>query len=200
MSLELSIENIFPDMEKLINEIGRSKMPVVTRQALNRTIAKANTYSSRVVTNRFNIKKKTLKGEKLLSVYKASGRDYSSMVATIYFSRKPLSLIRFISDKNKKETDQKGIKIKKRKALRVKVGRKTSVRNKAFIRKGKNGNLHVFSRGSDNKLIKQSAPSLASMFKDSRQDLKFKKFVGKAFQKEFITRVNYELSKIRGSK
>ena len=81
--------------------------------------------------------------------------------------KKPISLIRFVA--NKEIFQQRGIKVKRRRAVRATVKPGSNYRVKKGFKALVGGNVHVFRRKGISSLpiIKQVVPSLAELFKDT---------------------------------
>jgi len=196
MSIELSLEDIFLELSDDLDKISMDKVPVITRQALNRTLTATRSQFEKRVRSKLNLKLRTIRKKEFTRIFNARGTDISSMSATISMSYKPISLVTFIKDA--KPIEQKGIPIKKRKKLSVRVGRKRVKLKKAFVQRGKNNNLHVFKRVGKSPTYwkKQSAPSIAAIFEKENMFQPLRRFAQARFNKNFKQRLNYELSKL----
>ena len=204
MSIELSIDNVFDKFQDDIIRLSNKQLSVVTRQALNRTITPVRTEARKLVQKKLNLKLKDINRKEMLKLNRASGTSISKMTASVTFSATPISLINFLRDK--KPQRQAYVPVKKRKPVKIKVGNKRTTLKTAFIQRGKKnkngeGNVHVFKRiGGRTYWKKQSAPSLAALFDTQNMHATLAKKAEVEFEKQFKTRLDYELSKIGKSK
>lgn len=100
----------------------------------------------------------------VLDKAKYNRKDHlASFQSKVRTSDKPISLIHFVVGK-KEPRPQKGIPIRRRRLLNVRISQKRAALAKAFIAKGRGGAVQVFRRGMAGKLIKQSVPSINVVF------------------------------------
>lgn len=204
MTIELNIDDVFDKMREDIVKISKRALPVVTRQALNRTIRDMNVEMKRRVRDKLNLKLSDINRKKMVIAKNASGTNIGRMDASLTMSGRSISLINFI--RNPKPTRQGFIPVAKRKPVKIKVGSSVTVLKTAFIQRGKKnkngeGNLHVFKRvGGRTYWKRQAAPSLAAL--SEREDINrpMRMLAQTNFEKNFKQRLDYELSKIGRNK
>ena len=205
MSIELSIDNVFDKFQEDVIKLSNKQLPLITRQALNRTVPAVRTEARRLIQNERNLKLKTINKLRAMKMKKAKGSSISKMNTSIEFSGESISLIHFLN--NPSPQRQAYIPVKKRKRLRIKVGKKrVTFKNAVFIQRGKKnkngeGNLHVYQRwGGRTTWTSRNTSSLASLVTSKNMERKLYGKAEEVFDKQFKTRLDYELSKMGKSK
>lgn len=146
-------------ISKLMNELESKALKQALRVSLNKANAAAFKEAKKEIRERYNlpVKGKTedrrsrppiptkLKKENIRGV----GGIVQKVPAKITADDQPLSLIRFLEPEDQVPQKQKGIKVKDRKKVTVKIGKKgpRSTFKRRFVAT-KNGKNHVFTRTS----------------------------------------------------
>ena len=196
MTIQIKIEHNLTHMLHTLDKIKQRAAKIAVRQALNKTIMSTRTKSNQAFRQERNLKLGDL-NRKYTSLKRATGMNINQMEAQIKISGESISLIRFVKG-SKLPRSQKGISVRKRKALRFEV--KPSLiraRQKLFIARGKSNNVHVFLRAG-NKIIKQNAPGLAQVFGRDAINQPITMFAKKDFKREFSQAFRHQLSLIMG--
>ncbi len=193
MSLDLNILHNLDEIEDFWSDLSQKVAIPATRSAINKAIRSTHKESIIQLKKRLKLTTGKLK-KKYIYKTKAKGTTLAALEASVVFSTVPVSMINFVRG-NKQAIKQKGIKVSKRRKLRVEItpGKKFHLR-KAFIQKGKNNNYHVFKSDGKGKMIKQSAPSVAHVVTKAL-DQRLKKFMSKRFQIEIKNQMKFRLDR-----
>jgi hypothetical protein len=200
MTIKLDILSNLDEMDIWLNATTSKMVPKALKRALQRSGKTLVTESQRRIRQQRNLKARDIK-QKFFKVTKRLGKNPEKMEVVLAVADEPLKLSIFLRGTTRPRS-QKGIKVSKRKGLRIKIkpGRAKRVKG-AFIAKGpKSGKYEVFKRmktkGSDRgPLALQSAPSLHLFFIDSAFRRRIEKIVGAKLQKEFQQQFLHLLNK-----
>ena len=83
MSIELSIDNVFDKFQEDVIKLSNKQLPLITRQALNRTVPAVRTEARRLIQNERNLKLKTINKLRAMKMKKAKGSSISKMNTSI---------------------------------------------------------------------------------------------------------------------
>lgn len=195
MSFEFKIDYDLTKTFVFLDRVKKRAARKAVKQALNKTIRSTRTQLNKSFRQQRKLKLKDI-NHKYTSLERATGMSINDMEASITIAAKSLSLIHFVRG-SKLPRKQKGIKVSKRRPLKFEVkASKIKKRDKLFIARGKNNNVHVFRR-KGKKLIKQNAPGLKEVFIRSEVNRPIKLFARKTFGREFARAFSYQLSKIK---
>jgi hypothetical protein len=149
VSINIRIDDNFLDVAEAFKELGPKELVAAGRRALNRTIVTVRKTAMDEIRQKRRIKPSTLR-EKHIWLEKAGGGMFNALSASVVFSSKPIPMLEFVRGR-KSPTPQKGIKVARRKKVRVEIvpGRRQILKN-AFIQHVRS--LQVFKRpkGQDN--------------------------------------------------
>lgn len=200
MGLQIEI-SLGKDLKQLDTFLTDLKFKVITRgvrQGLNRAAKRGRTETRKTVRKSiYNLKLKQLARE--INTTPARQRVLPDLESSIDISFNKISLRRFLTPAQLNRS-QKGIKVKKRKRLRVRISPgRTSTLKKAFIAKGRNNNIQVFRRRTKKSLpiVVQKVPSIAKQL-DKKPSV-FKSLLARiqAIQiKEVDRAIAFQLSKL----
>ena len=194
MSITLHIEDYFQDFSDEISRLSDKGILTATRQSMNVTITSTRAMAlKRIKATKLNLKVKLMK-DKYSWLTKAKGKSIHTLEARIDFSERSIPLLEFA--KNKKAISQKGIPIRSRKPLSVKVGRKTIKLKRAFV--GKVKQTQVFRRPGDGtrRLKMQAIKSLAVIASRKAFDSEMKWEMEKKFSKEMSRNLSNQLRRL----
>jgi hypothetical protein len=170
IKIDIDFEEGFRKIEKHLSYAGKKAAPKANRRALNRSLTTLRNSLLDNIRLHYRVQKKETK-DGFFTSKNASGNNPNKQMAKLTVSGRAISLIRFLSKARRKPLKQKGIKVSKRKPLRlqVKPGANTTLK-KAFIAQGRNNNWQVFRRRTGRTkngkevIARQSAPSLPKLF------------------------------------
>ncbi len=198
MGLQMEIVVDLDSVKVFLDEFKTKALVSAARKSINRSVSSLRTRAN--VVAREN-RKRMRAGEinkKFFRTVKAKGNSLDKMHASLSFSNKPVSLIRFVVGK-KTARRQKGIEIADRKKLvvEVKPGRRVVLQS-AFIAKGRGGRNHVFRRRTKKRtpIVKQSVPAFSVIFSRAKIRLPLEKFANKKLGDEFERTFKFELDKL----
>lgn len=206
MGLEISIEHNLKKVDANLKLLQKKLLPKAMKQALNKTLNRVVTKTSREFRDKERNMKVGLIKKKYIRKYKATGNNIATMQAKMWISGRGLHLLEFVRG-SKDPRPQKGIAVRKRKKLKVRIRpSKTVTRKKLFIAKGHGGRNMVFRR-QNNKLVKtpdqkgplaaQTVPGYASIFRKLRFNQKIVRFANRVLLIEFNRSFNLQMSKMK---
>lgn len=185
MSFDISITSNAVDAIAALSSYSDAVVTAATRASISRALVTGRKQASKTMRQRLNIKGKDVK--KKIAIAKPTTGRLGSLNGVISFDDTPMPLIDFVRG-SKGIIKQKGLKIKKRRKLKVEVtrGRKFTMIG-GFIQKVRSKN--VFRRGKSGKLYKQSAPSVGEFV--MRREFKFP--IAKEMRKSFNKNLRSEI-------
>lgn len=204
VEFDIDFEGGLREFESVLSSLGRKAAPKAHRNALNRSLTKLRTSMLDNIRLHYRVQKKETKDRYMVS-QRARGNDIGNMVASLTVKGGAISLIRFLSKARRKPLKQKGIKVSKRKRLRIQVKPGSNVTlPKAFIAQGRNNNMQVFRRRTGTTkngkeiITKQSAPSLPKLF-ERVQSIRNNSVADaeKTYVKEFDRQLKFFLDKMK---
>lgn len=184
-------------VQKLLPKINQKALPGATRMSLNRSLSALQTRANKKTREERRMKARDIKKD-FFTLVRARGSDFARLNAQLIVSNKVLSLIRFIVGPREGRS-QKGIPVRKRKPVTVHVrpGRRVKLKG-AFVAKGRGGNNQIFRRRTKKStpIVKQSVPSLASLFNRPKFRVPLETFAQQRFEIEFNRAFEFQLNKL----
>lgn len=163
MSFKVEIKNNIQDAYTAFSQLKRTEISRAAKRAINRTLTTLRKESVPVIQQEIKIKSSVLKT--YMTIEKAEGRGFANLSGALVFQSRGLALIDFVRG-SKAPTKQKGIKVSRRKKVKVEVkpGRTYVVRG-GFIANSQSRGLQVFKRTKANRahLLMQTTPSLGQL-------------------------------------
>lgn len=186
MSVNISVTSNIVDVVASMKDLPDRIIWNATRVSINRALTTGRKEAAKSLKDRLNVKSRNMK--KKMAITKARGGNLRSLEGKLSFDDKPIPLLQFVKG-SKNKIAQKGIKIRKRRKLKVEItkGKRFHLKG-GFIQKVRS--RQVFKRGKSGRLYKQSAPSVAEWIGRSS----FRKPVEKAMKKSFDTNLKNQLS------
>lgn len=191
MTIKIDITSNILDAIETMENISENVMVEAARVSINRAMVTGRKEAAKSLRAKLNIKARDVKTK--IGIAKARGNNLRSLEGIISFSDIPMPIIDFVRG-NTSIIKQKGLKIKKRRKLKVEI-----VRGKKFVMKGgfiqRVSSKQVFKRGKSGKFYKQSAPSIAEFI--SRNDLKrpVSKAMIDSFNKNYANQVDFRMKR-----
>lgn len=186
MSLDISITSNIADVVSSFKDLPDNIIYQGTRVAINRALTTGRKEAGKTMRERLNVKARDMKSK--IKKTNAKGGQLRSLVGVLSFDDTPQPLLNFVKG-NKNLIKQKGVKIRKRRKLKVEITRgKKFVLKSGFIQKVRS--KQVFKRGDSGKLYKQSAPSVGEFI----MRRKFKKPVSKKMIESFNKNLRNQMS------
>ena len=198
MSIQIDILGSLDKAKTVIDRIKFKAVPKAARRSLNRVITASRVRAIKGIKRRRKLKPTELK-KKFVLLKKARGSRIDKLQAEILFNRNPVSAIRFLVGP-KQPSKQKGVKVKKRRVVRlhVKPGRRTKM-PKAFIARGRGGNLQIFQRRGKKRfpIVKRGTAAISTVVDKSGLGKRLQKFAQKRLDIEFQRNLEHELNQIK---
>lgn len=188
MSIKIDITSNIANVPVIMDEIKSKIAAGAARTSINRTLTSTRAKTGQELSKRLRLSSTKIK--KKVSIEKASGKSLRSLHGVIWFNDDALPMLQFVRG-HKNPIKQKGVKIKKRRKLKVEVIRgKKKVLKGAFIQKVKS--KQVF-KSSGSGFYKQSVPSIGEwiskpFLRDPLQDHMIKTF-DKVYANQFEYRM-----------
>lgn len=166
MSINIDISSNIAAIAQRFPELNMDVFYPAVRGAIGKALIAGRTQAAKGLRERLNIKSGDVKRK--IGMTKPRPSDFASLEGILSFDNTPQPLIDFVKG-SKDIIKQKGIKIKKRRVLRVEISKgKVWKMRGGFIQKARS--KQVFRRGRSGKFKKQSAPSIAHFIEE--QNLK----------------------------
>mgnify|MGYP005989666153 CR=1 FL=1 len=188
-------ENIY-DLDNMLDELSNREIGLATRSSINTTLRKSRLKFNVLLRRDIALKPTSIK--KRLKTTNANGSNLSTMMGTMNFSGEPIRMLELVIGK-KSKINQKGISIKNRRKLKVRIVPGKTVRLKgAFIQqvKSKSAFRRTGGKGS-RRLRKLSISSLAVIaWRDRRRNI-LDKMITVRFDKEFNKQIQFRMGKLK---
>ena len=156
MSLDIEITSTLLDAAKMFDGLNPREVGKSARRAINRTLLTLRKESLKQIPEHLKIKPKTLR-DRYIRLNKAQGGN--NYEGSIDFSSEPIPMIEFVRG-SKDPIKQKGIKVKRRKKLRVEITPgKRFVLRRGFIQRVLSKQVFKRPEGKEG-FKKQSTPSV----------------------------------------
>lgn len=206
MAIQISLEDNLKKINASFGSLRKQLIVKATRQSLNKTLSSVQTLTNKRFRKKRKMKASDIKKD-FMKLKKARGSKMDQLQAEMQISGRALTLIRFVTGP-KMPREQKGIAVKKRKPLRVRVEPgKSKKRGDVFIAKGNGGKYQVFRR-TDNKKRKrqnrqkgpievQKTSALARIFERDNFRRPIETFAGRRLLLEFDRAIKFQLSKMK---
>lgn len=200
--MDIRIKTNLREVDVFLDNLKLKIMGQATRASINKSIRATRTHASKEVRSYLNLKAREFKEDHTKSIM-ARGSKLESIYGEISFSGHEIPLLKFVTG-DKSTIQQKGIPVKKRRTLKVKIRRGKSIKaTGAFIQKVRT--KQVFRRGRSGKLYKQSVPSVAHYIRTKmalRQSLerKAKDVYWKNFENQWSWRLEKERNKLKNAR
>lgn len=192
MSLDISITSnvsaAIAEMEHIPDKI----VMAATRASINRALTTGRKEAGKTLRQRLNVKSRQMKSK--IRKHNASGGNLLSLVGKLSFDDHPQPLIAFVKG-GKNVIVQKGIKVQKRRKVKVEITRgKKFVMKGGFIQKVKSKQL--FKRGTHGGFYRQSAPSVGEFMMRRKFKRPVMKAMIKSFDKNLQNQVSFRMNKM----
>lgn len=192
MSLKINIEHNFHDLTKMMNEISHDNIVGGTKRAMNDALRR-----SRVVVGKEIMKEIALSSSKVkarINIYKARGSSLDAIEGALGFSDMPISMLNFVVG-NKSNIKQKGLKVKQRRKLKVRLKPGKTIKLKgAFIQKVKS--QQVFRRkGQGPRVRKLGIKSIATIAFQRKIRPRIEEVFLKRFDREWRRQMSFRFQK-----
>lgn len=157
MSIDIDISSNIAVIQKGLGDLNKEVFYQSIRYSIGKALIAGRTQAAKGLRERLNIKSGDVKRK--IAMTKPRGSDLFSLEGVLSFDDTPQPLLDFVKG-SRDVIKQKGIKVKKRRVLRVEISKgKVWKMSGGFIQKVKS--TQVFRRGRSGKFKKQSAPSIA---------------------------------------
>lgn len=164
MGLEIDISSNIAAIAQRFPELEMEVFYPSVRGAIGKALIAGRTQAAKGLRERLNVKSGDVKRK--IGITKPKPSSFSSLEGVLSFDNTPQPLIDFVKG-SKDVIKQSGIKIKKRRVLRVEITKgKTFKMQGGFIQKVRS--KQVFRRGKSGKFYKQSAPSIAHFIEEQK--------------------------------
>ena len=197
MTIEINIMHNFDAIEGFFTNIMQDVATPAVKTAINRSLVTGRKETLKEIHKRIylntRIKTKTDFGKNNVKIFKASGTNPFNMEGTLAFSSNSLPMLYFARG-NVNNIKQKGIKVSKRKKVKIEIfkGKKFTLK-KAFIQT--HNSKQVFKRDGNKAMVKQGIPSLSHMVENSRLKDNIRKLMQKRFANELKSQFKWRLDK-----
>ena len=187
MAIKVDLISNLDELQLFLKDLPKKMVPKANRMAIRRTSKILVTESVRAIRKVRSLGAREIRKDFFKTKLMVQGFDVNQHRAELAIRKRPVSLIRFVRG-SKNPRPQRGIKVRRRRPLRVSVvPGKTSTLQDAFIAKGRGNRNHVFRRRTvkNTPIIKQSIPSLHLLFTEKEFRRPIERIVGKRLQVEF---------------
>lgn len=134
MSLDIQIYVDLDDIMMTLGTMDRKAVNRAAKRAINRALSSVRQTAFDSIRARLNIKEKSLR-DRYVRMRKASVDMFGAVSGELEFSAESIPMIEFVKG-SKEPIEQKGIKVKKRRKLKVEIAKgKRFVLKKAFIQR-----------------------------------------------------------------
>lgn len=164
MSINIDISSNIAVVMASMDDLNKNVFYQSIRYSIGKALIAGRAQAAKGLRERLNIKSSAVKNK--IGMTKPKAGSLASLEGVLSFEDVPLPILDFVKG-SKDVIQQKGVKIKKRRVLRVEITKgKTWKMKGAFIQKVKS--QQVFRRGKSGKFYKQSAPSIAHFVEDQK--------------------------------
>lgn len=192
MSLNISITSNVVDAIAAMEKIPDKIVWDATRASINRAMVTGRKEAGKTLRERLNVKSRDMK--KKTKITKAKGSSLRSLEGVLSFDDTPQPLIDFVRG-NKNLIKQKGVKIKKRRKIKVEITRGKKFHLKGgFIQKARSKQL--FKRGKSGGFYKQSAPSIGEFIMRKQFKHPVVKAMRVSFNKNLKNQVEFRMERM----
>lgn len=194
--MKIDIKDNLRDAYNAFDKLKRSQVHAAAKRAINRTLVTVRKESVGVIKKGLNIKSSVLKS--YITLERPNQKKISQVQGSIVYQSRGLALIDFVKGR-KAPTPQKGVKVKRRKKVRVEItpGKKFVV-NKGFMSNTRRG-VQVMKRGVQSQSLKmQTAPSVGALLLSRKKNVgvEIQTIAQQRFVIEFQRDLNYRLTRL----
>lgn len=191
MSLDISITSNVLDAVSAMEKMPDKIIWDATRVSINRALVTGRKEAGKTLRERLNVKSRDMKQK--IKASKARGSNLRSLEGVLSFDDTPMPLLDFVRG-NKNLIKQKGVKVRKRRKLKVEItrGKKFHIKG-GFIQKVRSKQL--FKRGNSGKLYKQSAPSVGEWIMRKQFKFPVAKAMRVSFRKNLKNQMDFRLER-----
>lgn len=192
MSLKINIDHNFHDLKEMMNDLGNKDIAASARGAINRAMVRGRKVVIKQLRQDIRLKSGAIK--KRITINKAKSSSMHNMVGEMVFSGIPISMMEFVVGK-KSTISQKGIKVRKRRKLKVRIapGKSFTVKS-GFIQKMKS--TQVFRRkGKGRRVRKLATTSIAVIAFRNPRKTRLESVLLKRFDREFSKQIQWRHAK-----
>lgn len=204
MKIDIKVDS--KRLPKLLKTNGQKLYLQTLRVTQNRTVGEARKIAAKTIKDRYGLPAKAESGsyskpslKEVLTTRLVSriGGIQAGVPSRLFASNKRIGAIRFVEPAERKPIQQKGIPIKKRRPLTLRIGSRRIVSIRRFVQKGnsRSGALHVFrskkvrkwtmSRSSFSSVYQILTQAKNQKMMGAKAQLKFKEIFAREFQKRF---------------
>lgn len=196
--LVIDIRHNIESIEEYLDDMKHREVVNGARRAVNRSLVTARKTGAQIVRDHYKTGGKgklTIREIKsYLKISKAKGGTLSSLVGDLYFGKKTYGLIKFVKG-SQDIIKQKGVKVQKRRKLKVEIVRgKTVTLKKAFIQRAKT--KQVFKGRAGQGFKTQAVASNSVVLLRPSNLKKLGDIVFKRFEVVFQQELNFRLTKL----
>ncbi len=190
--ITIDISSNIESIEEYLDDAKKSAVVSAARGAINKTLRTARTKSADLIGQRYNLKKKDIRGP--MKIKRARGSTLSKLEGILFYGDKKHGIIKFVKG-SKSVIKQKGIKIRRRRKLKAEIikGKKITLK-KAFIQRADTKQVFKGRRGDGFKT--QAIASNAVIMLRSKNEIKLMKVVKQRFETVLAQELNFRLSKL----
>ncbi|MBE9542559.1 MAG: hypothetical protein IMF01_09590 [Proteobacteria bacterium] len=197
MTIQINFLHNLDAIEGFYSNLMQDVAGPAVKAAINKALITGRTETLKEIHNRISLNTR-VKAKKSFSkdnvkIFKATGTNAFNTSGAMAFTASALPMLYFVRG-NISNIKQKGVKVSKRKKLKVQIykGKKFTLK-KAFIQKHKS--KQVFKRGDGRSMIKQGIPSMSEMVDKSRLKMTIRKLLQKRFGIELKRQMKWRLDK-----
>lgn len=192
MTIEIKIQDELNKAAMEIDYMNHDAIPRAAKNAINRAVVTMRKESTQRIPKEMRLRPTNLK-ERYIRLRKAMGTSIAGLEGEVAYLTEPVPLLEFVRG-SKDAIEQKGIRVKDRRKLRVEIrpGKRFMLK-RAFIQRAHSKQVFKGSRRKGFK--KQSAPSVGYVVLYRRMHLAIAQAGLDAFAKNFNSDLAFRLSK-----
>lgn len=192
MSINIDISSNIAYHMKSMEDLNHQVFYQSIRYSIGKALVAGRTKASTSLRQRLNIQAKPLK--KKIGIERPKASSLASLEGILSFDDTPQPLIDFVKG-SKEVIYQKGIKVKKRRVLKVEITKgKTFKMKGGFIQKVKS--TQVFRRGKSGRFYKQSAPSIAHFIEQDNLKIPVIRRMKEVFRNNLKNQYEYRMQRM----
>jgi hypothetical protein len=192
MSINIDISSNIAVIMKSFPELNDEVFYQSIRYSIGKALIAGRTQAAKGLRERLNIKSGDVKRK--IGMTKPKASSMASLEGILSFDNTPLPLLDFVKG-SKEVIKQEGIKVKKRRVLRVEI-----TKGKAFKMKGgfiqRVRSTQVFRRGRSGKFKKQSAPSIAHFIEQEKLKIPVIRAMKDSFRANIKNQYEFRLNRL----
>jgi hypothetical protein len=192
MSINIDITSNIAMIMKSFPELNNEVFYQSVRYSIGKALIAGRTQAAKGLRERLNIKSGDVK--KKIGMTKPKASSLASLEGILSFDNAPLPLLQFVKG-SKDVIQQKGIKIKKRRVLKVEISKgKVFKMRGGFIQKVRS--TQVFRRGRRGGFKKQSAPSIAHFIEQENLKIPVIRAMKDSFRANIKNQYEFRLNRL----